>query len=442
MGTTAKTPQPPSTSAGEALHRISALLDTGSFVELSQLAECGVVTGYGAVEGRLVYVYGQYGAVNAAHAAKIARLYESAMRMGAPIVGILGSKGMKVDDGLRVLDAYGRIFTCMAECSGVVPQIAVVAEVCMGVASYIPALSDFVVMPEQGATLLLQSPATSPEQAAKTATAAKIGSASAAAKSGLAHFTAPTVSDAMLTVKELLAYLPSNNLDEAPLGMFLDDTERPADAFTQPALPVLDVITQLADNLRFLECRRAYEPTVCTGFARLNGYSVGIVANNGALTQGACDKAAAFVRFCDAFNIPLVTLNAAAAYEYPINGQRDAIVCGAKLLSAFAQATVPRVNVICGEALGSPYLMMNSAHIGADVTLAWDSARIAAVDPEAAQKLLGADISAEPALAATKGFADQVICPADTRMLLIATLEMLNSKRAPRHAKKHGSAVL
>ena len=438
MGTNTKAPAVLSASVQSAMDRISTLLDTGSFVELSQMVECGVVTGYGAVEGRLVYVYSQYDAVDAAHAGKVARLYESAMQMGAPIVAVLGAKGAALAEGMQVLDACGRIFSCMAEASGVVPQIAVVAERCMGTAAFVPMLSDFVVMPAHGARLLLESPAVTNGEAAKTTTGNDAGGAKAAAAAGLTHLTAETATDAMLAVKELLSYLPSNNLDEAPIGMFLDDAVRSA----EEAHSAQDIIANLADNQRFLECKKSYEPTVVTGFVRLNGYSVGVVANNGALTHGACEKAAGFVQFCDAFNIPLVSLNAAAAYEAPIAAQKDALKNGAKLLAAFAQATVPRVNVLCGTSAGSPYLMMNSAHIGADVTFAWDSASVSVMNPESAKKVIGAEVSASPEIAAAAGFIDQVINPADTRRLVIAALEMLNSKRAARHAKKHGSIMV
>jgi len=442
MGAKANVPTAMPASTQAALDRIGKLLDAGSFVELSQLVDCGVVTGCGAVEGRLVYVYSQYGAVNAAHAQKIARLYEAAMQMGAPIVAILGAEGAALAEGMQVLDAYGRIFSCMAEASGVVPQIAVVAERCMGTAAFVPSLSDFVVMPEHGARLLLESPATTVEEAAKTTTANNIGGAKAAAAAGLADITARDLDEAMQAVKELLSYLPSNNLDEAPIGMFLDDTSRAAELLAQDGIAVQDIITSIADNHRLLECKKANEPSMITGFVRLNGYSVGIAANNGALTYGACEKAAGFVQFCDAFNIPLVSLSAASAYEVPIAMQKEALKCGAKLLSAFAQATVPRVNILCGASVGSPYLMMNSAHIGADVTFSWANASISVLDPAAAKKVIGAELPSSPESAAADGYIDQIIDPADTRKFVIAALEMLNSKRAARHAKKHGSITL
>ena len=440
MGAKEKAPEALSASAQTAMERISRLLDGGSFVELSQLVDCGVTTGYGAVEGRLVYVYSQHGAVNAAHAQKVARLYESAMQMGAPIVAVLGTAGAVLAEGMQVLDAYGRIFACMAEANGVVPQIAVVAEQCMGTAAFVPAMSDFVVMPAHGARLLLESPVVAKDESAKTATAADVGGANAAAEAGLAHLTAASIDEAMAMVKELLSYLPSNNLDEAPIGMFLDDMNRAETA--SGALTVRDIIADMADNRQFMECKKANEPSVVTGFVRLNGYSVGIVANDGALTYGACEKAAGFVQFCDAFNIPLVSLSAAAKYEVSAATQKEALKCGAKLLNAFAQATVPRVNVLCGASVGSPYLLMNSAHIGADVTFAWASATVSVINPEAAKKVVEADILSSPESAAAAGYIDQIIGSADTRKFVIAALEMLNSKRAAKHAKKHGSIMM
>ena len=438
MASTAKPPAASSAGIQTALERINKLLDTGSFVELSQLTECGVVTGCGAVEGRLVYVYSQYGAVNAAHAGKIARLYEAALQMGAPVVAVLGSKGAEIAAGLQVMDAYGRIFTCMADASGVVPQIAVVAETCAGTAAFIPAMSDFVVMPAHGARLFLESPAASHEDAAKTTTPGMMGNATVSAQNGIAHFVAENVDDAMFLVKELLAYLPSNNLDEAPIGMFMDELDRP-DAMCGADVNVYEVLANIADNHRFMECRKAYEMSIVTGFLRLNGYTVGVTANNGALTQGACGKVADFIRFCDAFNLPLVSLSAASAYDVPIAAQKDAIVAGAKLLAAFAQATVPKVNVLCGASVGSPYLMMNSMHLGADVTYAWDTASVSVLSPDAAKKVLDTTLASSPADAAAAGYIDQIIRPADTRGKLIAALEALNSKRASRHAKKHGT---
>ena len=438
MASTAKPPAAPSAGKETALERVGRLLDAGSLVELSQHVECGVVTGCGAVEGRLVYVYSQYGAVNAAHAGKIARLYEAALQMGAPVVAVLGSKGAEIAEGMQVLDAYGRIFACMADASGVVPQIAVVAEACAGTAAFIPAMSDFAVMPAHGARLFLESPAASDEDAAKTTTPGGMGNATTCAANGSAHFVAANADEAMLLVKELLAYLPSNNLDEAPIGMFLDELDRP-DALSGSDVNVYDILANIADNHRYLECRKAFEPSVVTGFLRLNGYTAGVVASNGALTAGACGKAADFVRFCDAFNLPLVSLGAASAYDMKIAGQKDVISAGARLLAAFAQATVPKLNVLCGMSVGSPYLLMNSAHLGADITFAWDTASVSALNPGAAKKVLDASVASSPEEAAAAGYIDQVIHPAETRAKLIAALEALNSKRASRHAKKHGT---
>jgi len=439
MASTAKPPAATSAGIQTALERIQKLFDTGSFVELSQMVECGVVTGCGAVEGRLVYAYSQYGAVNASHAGKIARLYEAALQMGAPIVAVLSSKGAAVAEGMQVLDAYGRIFASMADASGVVPQIAVVAEACAGTAAFIPAMSDFVIMPEHGARLFLESPAASPEEAAKTTTPGVMGNAVACATNGLAHFVATTVDDTMLLVKELLAYLPSNNLDEAPIGMFLDELARPDMTDADGGVHVYDLLANVADNQRYLECRKAYEPSVVTCFLRLNGYTVGVTVSNGALTPGACEKAAAFIRFCDAFNLPIVSLSAAAAYDMKIAAQKDTIAAGAKLMAAFAQATTPKVNVLVGTSVGSPYVMMNSAHLSADVTFAWDTARISVLAIDAAQKVLDTALAAAPEEVAALGYIDQVIRPKETRGKLIAALESLNSKRASRHAKKHGT---
>jgi len=439
MGATANKPAAPDTSMGAAMDRIFKLLDTGSFVELSQMVECGVVTGYGTVDGRLVYVYSQYGAANAAHAGKIAKLYAAAMQMGAPVVALLASSGIALAEGMQVLDAYGRIFSCMADASGVIPQIAVIAGRCMGTAAYIPALSDFVIAIEPDACLLSESPAAVRDEAAKTAVGTALGGAQASAEAGLSHFTAAGTNEAMCLVQELLAYLPSNNLDEAPIGMFIDDIPRTEAAFASADLSVYDIINNLADNQRFLEYKKAHAPAMVTGFARINGFSVGILANNGALDAAGCDKAAGFVQFCDAFSIPLVSLNAAAAYQTDLAAQKATLKSAAGLLFAFAQATVPRISILIGEAYGGPYLLMNSAHIGADITFAWDRANVSAMRPEAAEKVLAAKLSSNPEQAAEAGFIDQIIRPVDTRNLLIASLEMLNSKRAARHAKKHGS---
>ena len=420
-----------------AMDRLFSLLDAGSFTELASHAECGVAAGYGTVEGRLVYVYSQYGAVNTAHAAKLARLYAAAMQMGAPVVAFLSSPGLALEDNLRALDAYGRVFACMAEANGVVPQIAVVAGRCMGTAAYIAALSDFVVVTEADGCLLLESPAAAPAETAKTETAASQGGAKAAVAAGLAHFTAPGMQEASHLVKDLLAYLPSNNLDEAPIGMFVDDLARDG---AQPPATHAEAIALLADNQRFLACGQARAAGTLTAFARVNGYSTGFIAVEGALSAAACDKAAAFARFCDAFSIPLVVLNAATGYDMEGN-QAAVLQSGARLLAALSQATVPRVCLLTGPAYGSPYLLLNSHHIGADITLAWPTANLAAMPPQAAERVLNFAAPSHPEAAAEAGFIDQIITPAETRAMLVSALEMLNAKRAARHAKKHSGKL-
>lgn len=416
-----------------ARERIISVLDVNSFVELSALSKCGVVAGYGATEGRLVYIYCQYGAVNAAHADKISRLYDAAAKMGAPVVGILDSDGIELSDGLDALDAYGKIFKCMSECSGVVPQICVVSGKCIGTAAFIAALSDFVIMPEKGAALLLNSPATLSGADARTAM-------SAVPIDGLVHFAAKTEQQAFALAKQLLEFIPSNNLDEAPIGMFSDDLNRTDENIA--GADIYTIIKSIADSNIFLESFSSYAEQMITGFVRLNGCSVGVVANNGALTVNAMEKAVSFINFCDAFSIPLLSLTCASAYEYNLSEQRDVLKNGAKLVYSFAQATVPKVNIIIGDSTASPYLFMNSKHIGADVSYAWSGANVSIANPQAAEIIAGVSVDGSPAVAAQGGHIDDIIEPPVTRKRVISAFEMLNSKRVVRHAKKHGSVII
>ena len=477
-----------------ARERINLLLDAGSFVEVDAFVthRCtefgmdakeapgeGVVTGYGTVDGRLVYVYAQDftvmgGSLGEMHAKKICKILDMAMKMGAPVVGMNDSGGARIQEGVDALAGFGEIFTRNTHASGVIPQICAIMGPCAGGAVYSPAIMDYIFMVEDTSQMFITGPQVVSSVTGEQITAAELGGAIPhTEKSGVAHFKTPDDESCIEKIKELLSYLPSNNLEEAPYQEPTDAINRLSEKLTtivpdEPtkAYDVKEVITEIVDNGKFFEVQEAFAKNIVVGYARMNGQTVGIVANqpkvmSGSLNVDSSTKAARFVRFCDAFNIPIVTLTDVPGYFPGVSQEHNGIIRhGAKLLYAYCEATVPKINVILRKAYGGAYIAMSSKHVGADIVMAWPTAEVAVMGPEGAANIIFKhDIadSADPMTtraekiqeyrnkfsspyeAAKRGYIDDVIEPDSTRPRIIAALEMLSSKRESRPAKKHGN---
>jgi acetyl-CoA carboxylase carboxyltransferase component len=480
-----------------ARERVHLLLDTGSFVELDRFAVHrttafdmdrrkylgdGVVTGYGTIDGRKVFVFSQDftvlgGSLGEVYAEKITKVMDLAVKMGAPIIGINDSGGARIQEGVVSLGGYAEIFRRNVWASGVVPQLSVVAGPSAGGAVYSPAITDFIVMVRDIAYMFITGPDVVQTVTGEDVSFEELGGAGThSTRSGVAHFAADSEADAFESVRELFSYIPSNNLDDPPYVSPDDDPGRVSpmlagiipESATRP-YDIKDVIFEVVDDGRFLEVQEQYAQNIVVGFARLDGHPIGIVANQpkhlaGVLDINSSDKAARFVRFCDAFNIPLVTLVDVPGF-LPGTGQEygGIIRHGAKLLYAFAEATVPKVTLITRKAYGGAYDVMSSKHIGADINLAWPTAEIAVMGPEAAAKIIHrreiaesenpeerlqelvqdyADRFANPFTAAERGYVDDVIEPEVTRPLLIKSLQMARTKRLSLPPKKHGNIPL
>jgi len=480
-----------------ARERVESLLDEGSFEELDKLVEhrCldfgmaeqkipgdGVVSGHGRIDGRLVYVFAQDftvfgGSLSETNAQKICKVMDLAMRMGAPIIGLNDSGGARIQEGVASLGGYADIFLRNTLASGVVPQISAILGPCAGGAVYSPAITDFNVMVKDTSYMFVTGP-----DVIKTVTHEEVskedlgGAMTHNAKSGVAHFAVEDDRACLALIRELLGFLPSNNLEEAPRRATDDPPDR-EDAALDSLVPeeasrpydMKGLIELVVDDRRFLEVHAHYAPNIVVGFARFAGRSVGIVANQPAVLAGCLDidasvKAARFVRFCDAFNIPLVTFEDVPGFLPGTAQEFGGIIRhGAKLLFAFAEATVPKVTVITRKAYGGAYCVMASKHIRTDVNLAYPTAEIAVMGPEGAVNVLyrreiskAADPEAlraqkvaefrekfaNPYAAADRGFVDEVIEPRQTRRKIIAGLEMTRTKRDRNPAKKHGNIPL
>ena len=481
-----------------ARERVELLLDAGTFVELDALVthRCrdfgmdeqqvpgdGVVTGYGRIDGRLVYVFAQDftvfgGSLSETNARKICKVMDLAMDNGAPIVGLNDSGGARIQEGVASLGGYADIFLRNTLASGVVPQISAVLGPCAGGAVYSPAITDFILMVEGTSYLFVTGP-----DVIRTVTHEEVskedlgGAHTHAVKSGVAHFTYGNDAACLMGVRELLSYLPSNNLDDPPPAGSDDDADREEPALDRlvpedPNRPydVLSLVRAVVDDGRFLEVHAQFAKNLVVGFARLGNQAVGIVANQPAWLAGVLDidaslKGARFVRFCDAFNIPLVTFEDVPGFLPGTAQEYGGIIKhGAKLLYAYAEATVPKVTVITRKAYGGAYCVMASKHLRTDVNLAYPTAEIAVMGPEGAVNILYRRELAEageravdvrrakveeyrekfsnPWVAAERGFVDAVIEPRRTRPELIRALRQLAGKRQALPAKKHGNLPL
>ena len=480
-----------------ARERIAQLLDEGSFEELDMFVthRChnfgmdkkhtlgdGVVTGFGTIEGRLVYVFAQDFTVNAGSlsetmALKICKVMDMAMKMGAPVIGLNDSGGARIQEGINALAGYSEIFQRNILASGVVPQISAILGPCAGGAVYSPALTDFTIMAKGISYMFLTGPAVVKTVTGEDVTQEQLGGASVhSSKSGVTHFAAENGEEALQIIRKLISYIPQNNLEETPLVACSDPIDRLEDKLNEiipesakQSYDMYDVIGAVIDNGEFLEVQRDYAKNIIVGFARFNGQSVGVVANQpkvlaGVLDSNASRKAARFVRFCDAFNIPLVTLVDVPGF-LPGTGQEynGVILHGAKLLYAYGEATVPKVTVTLRKSYGGSHIVMSCKQLRGDINYAWPTAEIAvmgaegavsvlyakevkaAEDPEAVKKEKQEEYSklfANPYQAAKYGYIDDVIEPRNTRFRIIRALQMLATKKLQNPPKKHGNIPL
>ncbi|WP_129724573.1 acyl-CoA carboxylase subunit beta [Xylanivirga thermophila] len=477
-----------------ARERIELLVDEGSFIEMDAYIKHrsvefdmdkvdapgdGVVTGHATIDGRPVYLYAQDftvmgGSLGEMHAQKITKVMDEAMKMGCPIIGINDSGGARIQEGIDALKGYGDIFFRNTMASGVIPQISIILGPCAGGAVYSPALTDFIFMVDGISKMFITGPQVVQAVTGEDVTADELGGAKAHNEtSGVAHFINSSEKECFENVRKLLGFLPENNLEDAPTLNCKDDLNRTIPELNKiiPENPnksynVKDVIKGIIDNGDFLEIQPLYAQNIIVGFARLNGRSVGIVANQpnalaGCLDINASDKAARFVRFCDAFNIPIVTFTDVPGYLPGVSQEHDGIIRhGAKLLYAYSEATVPKINVILRKAYGGAYIAMCSKHLGADRVFAWPTAEIAVMGPDGAANIIFKkdiqnstdpistreqkieeyrDRFANPYVAAARGYIDDVIEPQASRPCIIGALEMLISKRENRPSKKHGN---
>ena len=480
-----------------ARERIDLLLDDGSFVEMDRfvthratdfgLADKkylgdGVVTGYGTVHGRLVYVFSQDftvfgGSLSEAHAEKIVKIQDMALKNGAPLIGLNDSGGARIQEGVVSLGGYADIFLRNTLASGVIPQISVVLGPCAGGAVYSPAITDFIYMVRGTSYMFVTGP-----NVVKTVTHEDIdmeglgGADVHASRSGVAHFAHDSEPECLASVRDLFHYLPQNNTEPPPPGAGTDPSDRQDEKLLEivpdnPNRPydMREVIRHVMDHGIFYEVHARFAQNILVGFAHLGGHSVGIVANQpanlaGVLDIDSSDKGARFVRFCDAFNIPLVVLEDVPGFLPGVTQEHGGIIRhGAKLLYAFSEATVPKVTVITRKACGGAYDVMNSKHIRGDVNLAWPQAEIAVMGPKGAVEILYRreiaeaddpaatteariqeyrDTLAHPFIAAARGYVDDVIDPRQTRPRLISALDMLRNKRDANPVRKHGNIPL
>ena len=474
-------------TTSKASQRIAALLDDNSFVEIGGLVTAratdfnlkpnetpsdGCITGYGVINGNLVYVYSQdasvlNGTIGEMHAKKITNLYDLAMKTGAPVIGLIESAGLRLQEATDALAAFGEIYLKQTMASGVIPQITAVFGTCGGGLGLFPTMTDFTFMEEKNAKLFVNAP-----NALDGNVITKCDSSSAkfqAEESGIVDVVADEAT-ILEKVRELVSFLPANNEDDASfLEDCTDDLNRVNPEIAGCVGDTSVALSILADDNNFCEVKAGYAKNMVTGFLRLDGVTVGAVANrseicdeegkvaeklDAVLTAEGCEKAAEFVNFCDAFGIPVLTLTNVKGYEATLASEKAIAKAAAKLTYAFANATVPKVNVVIGKALGTAYVVMNSKAIGADITMAWPDAQIGAMDGKLAAKIMydgqGADVINEKAAeyealtlnvtsAAKRGYVDQIVNAADTRKYVIGAFEMLFTKSEDRPAKKHGT---
>jgi len=477
-----------------ARERLDYLLDPGTFYELDEFVTHratdfglgerrtlgdSVITGWGEIDGRPVYVFAQDftvmgGSVGEAHGQKICKVLDLALENGAPVIGLNDSGGARIQEGVDALAAYGEIFYRNVMASGVIPQISVILGPCAGGAVYSPALTDFTFMVEGTGRMFITGPDVIKAVTREEVTSEALGGADVHNRlSGVAHFAAPTEEETLDLVRQLLSFLPSNNADDPPYVPPTDPPDR-TDETLDTLVPedpaqgydMREVIHAIVDDRHFLEVQERFAPNLIVGFARMGGYVVGIVAQQppvlaGVLDIDASDKGARFIRFCDCFNVPLLTLTDTPGFLPGVAQEHGGIIRhGAKMIYAYAEASVPKISVITRKAYGGAYIVMSSKHLRGDVCLAWPGAEIAvmgpqgavniifrrelkaAEDPDALREELVRDYRekfANPYVAAARGYLDGVIAPRETRPRVIRALEMLRNKRVQRPPRKHGN---
>ncbi|MEK7325429.1 MAG: acyl-CoA carboxylase subunit beta [Chloroflexota bacterium] len=480
-----------------ARERLDLLLDRGSFREVDafvthrttdfgldekQFLSDSVVTGWGTIDGRLVYVFSQDftvfgGSLGEVHAEKVCKIMDMAMKTGAPVIGLNDSGGARIQEGVVSLGGYADIFLRNTLASGVVPQISAIMGPCAGGAVYSPALTDFIFMVKGSSYMFVTGPDVVKSVTAEEVSFEDLGGASVhSATSGVCHYVAENEADCLFLIRKLLGYIPQNNMEDPPFAKSVDDSLR-EDAALDSIIPenpnkpydIKEVITKIVDNGEFFEIHADYAPNIVVGFARLGGHSVGIVANQPAVLAGVLDinaseKGARFIRFCDCFNIPIVTLEDVPGFLPGVKQEHGGIIrSGAKLLYAYCEATVPKLTVITRKAYGGAYDVMSSKHIRGDLNLAWPTAEIAVMGPDGAVNIIFRKELAEaedpaakkaelvqmyrekfanPYVAASRGYIDDVIEPRETRPRLINGLELLAHKRDSNPQKKHGNIPL
>ena len=474
------------TNALSAKARIETLVDENSFVEIGAMITKrstdfnmqeksvpadGVITGYGLIQNNPVYIYSQdasamNGTIGEMHAKKIAHVYELAMKTGVPVIGLIDCAGMRLQESTDALAGFGKIYKVKSDASGIVPQISAVFGNCGGGVAVLAAMSDFTFMEEKNAKLFVNSPNTLEGNYAD-----KLDTASAKFQktASTVDFVIEGEEEVLNSVRELITILPQNNNETGISDECMDDLNRVVDAFAAEAADPAVALADLGDNNFFLEEKAGYAKEMVTGFIRLNGQTVGVVANrskvygadaeteaefDAGLTVDGCAKAADFVNFCDAFSIPVLTLTNVAGFAATVESEKNMAKAVARLTYAFANATVPKVNVIVGKAFGSAYVAMNSKSVGADLVYAWPTAEIGMMDAKLAAQIMYPDADADtqsakaakykelqssPNAAAARGYVDAIIEPADTRKYVIGAFEMLFTKRENRPDKKHGT---
>ncbi len=480
-----------STAQVSASKRIEALLDDNSFVEIGGYVTArstdfnmqqketpadGVITGYGVIEGNLVYVYSQdatvmNGSIGEMHAKKIAKLYQMALKVGAPVIGFIDCAGLRLQEATDALNGFGEIYMQQTLASGVIPQITAIFGTCGGGMAVVPTLTDFTFMEEKNAKLFVNSP-----NAIDGNSISKLDSASAkfhSEQSGMVDAIGEETS-ILAEIRKLITILPANNEDDLSYSECVDDLNRVCADLENAAADPAVVLSQLSDDSFVFETKKAYAKEMVTALIRLNGSTVGVVANrsvlygedgevaeefDAVLTTAGCEKAADFVNFCDSFNIPVLTLVNVKGYQATISEEKTIAKAAAKLTYAFANTTVPKVSVVIGEAYGSAYLTMNSKSIGADIVYAWPNATIGMMDATQAARIMYteelskaadangllsekaaeyASLQSSAVAAAKRGYVDDIIEAQDTRKYVIGAFEMLFTKREDRPAKKHG----
>jgi propionyl-CoA carboxylase beta chain len=480
-----------------ARERLDLLLDKGSFREIDpfvvhrtpdfgmedkKIPGDSVVTGWGTINKRLVYVFSQDftvfgGSLGEVHAEKVVKVMEMALRNGSPMIGLNDSGGARIQEGVVSLGGYADIFLRNTLCSGVIPQISVIMGPCAGGAVYSPALTDFIFMVRDSSFMFITGPEVVKTVTHEEVTFEELGGADVhAEKSGVCHVSADTEANTLFLVRKLLSYLPQNNMEDPPF-LLTDDSPLRREPALDTIIPddpskaydIKQVISLIVDDGEFFEIQEKYARNIVIGFARLGGHSIGIVANQpthlaGVLDIDSSEKASRFVRFCDAFNIPLLTFVDVPGFMPGVDQEHGGIIrAGAKLLHAYSEATVPKLTVITRKAYGGAYDVMSSKHIRGDINFAWPSAEIAVMGPEGAvniifrKELVEADDPqqrrkelvqeyrekfANPYIAASRGYIDDVIEPSGTRTRLINALEMLSNKRDKNPPKKHGNIPL